>query len=618
MKRKTHEEDISELKKKIKKQRYSEEEKKLKDNKVHSPQLENLTPKKFSLTDFQLIEHSVGVIQEQLKHLLELTPTQDVLNDYLKQVVDQEKQSTTPVDRELSGQIIHLTRSNKIQLAAAIKSLVVDGKAPLLSQIVNFTSTTTLQGQTDISLLMKDLAAKPKKKNHGSNNLLPALPQINDPALEARVFVHKSYNKDGLSEAEIVNSNNERLEWLGDAVLHYIVSLILYDRYPNCTESELHKRRVLLENNNTLERMAKSYGFHTRSDLLFGKGVTINGIKGFGASEYVDVNQDKGVSKPIADLFEAYIGALFVERGHKGLDEIKIWLSELYEETLENYDVHHKGSLLNAHKVKSFATRLQNKENESKIVDNPLAKFYKEIKPTTPHHDLSYPLDQQSKTRLYALVGSAKSQPVYTKYRPSPIPVSDGYAFVNVAMGAEILGTGEGNNFKEASARAAAAALSNKKGIERWHLLRMLIPKSETKIVEGGKDDGRDVNENIQSDNKPTTIMPPTIKQSTQSLPVVNTIVQKSSQIQFPQIVPESFEPVKNAKKTLFSKLAKMKIIPDFSQSKKDKVYETTLRIKGKQVISSKDDSKKLGQNRTCSMFLDLLEKCGDGIIGTI
>lgn len=100
--------------------------------------------------------------------------------------------------------------------------------------------------------------------------------------------------------------NNERLEFLGDAVLGQAVTALLYRHYPDLPEGELAKRRATVVSTQALARVARE--IHLGEYLLLGKG-----------EERTD-----GRHKPslLADALEAVIGMVFLERGHQAADEL--------------------------------------------------------------------------------------------------------------------------------------------------------------------------------------------------------------------------------------------------------------------------------------------------------
>lgn len=95
-------------------------------------------------------------------------------------------------------------------------------------------------------------------------------------------------------------ANNERLEFLGDAVLGQSVTWLLYDTYPALPEGELAKRRATVVSTNALADIARTIGLGEY--LLLGRGEELTG----------------GRDKPslLADALEALIGAVFSARGH--------------------------------------------------------------------------------------------------------------------------------------------------------------------------------------------------------------------------------------------------------------------------------------------------------------
>lgn len=93
--------------------------------------------------------------------------------------------------------------------------------------------------------------------------------------------------------------NNQRLEFLGDAVLDLAVSDFLFRSYPNRDEGELTKMRAALVCEPSLARVAKELGLGYC--LLMGKGEERSG----------------GRERPsiLADVFEALLGALYLDQG---------------------------------------------------------------------------------------------------------------------------------------------------------------------------------------------------------------------------------------------------------------------------------------------------------------
>lgn len=113
-----------------------------------------------------------------------------------------------------------------------------------------------------------------------------------------QAFIHRSYLNELLSnDAELVD--NERMEFLGDAVLGYIFSELLYRRYPDQKEGGLTNLRSALVRRETLARLASQ--LHLGDHLLLGHGEEENG----------------GRHRPatLCATFEALVGALYLDQG---------------------------------------------------------------------------------------------------------------------------------------------------------------------------------------------------------------------------------------------------------------------------------------------------------------
>jgi ribonuclease-3 len=109
-----------------------------------------------------------------------------------------------------------------------------------------------------------------------------------------QAFIHRSY----LNEDRATKSSNERLEFLGDAVLSFLTSHYLYATYPQFPEGTLTNIRSGLVKTKTLAVVAATLGL---GDLLFlSKGEEESG----------------GRKNPslLADCFEAFLGAMFLDR----------------------------------------------------------------------------------------------------------------------------------------------------------------------------------------------------------------------------------------------------------------------------------------------------------------
>ena len=94
--------------------------------------------------------------------------------------------------------------------------------------------------------------------------------------------------------------DNERLEYLGDAVLQLITAEYLYKHHPGATEGELTQTRSAMVNTNTLALLAEQLDMG--SYLYLGKGIA----KGGG----------RNLKSLLANMFEAVLGAVFLDAGY--------------------------------------------------------------------------------------------------------------------------------------------------------------------------------------------------------------------------------------------------------------------------------------------------------------
>jgi ribonuclease-3 len=117
-----------------------------------------------------------------------------------------------------------------------------------------------------------------------------------DEALLQQALVHRSY----LNENSVLHLvSNERLEFLGDAVLGFVVANELYSRFPDFSEGELTKLRSALVRGETLTRIALS--LQLGDYLYLGRGEEDSG--------------GRSRSRNLSCTLEAVIGAVFLDQG---------------------------------------------------------------------------------------------------------------------------------------------------------------------------------------------------------------------------------------------------------------------------------------------------------------
>ena len=143
--------------------------------------------------------------------------------------------------------------------------------------------------------------------------------KFHDTLLLSRALTHRSY----LNEHPDALEDNERLEFLGDAVLDFIVGAWLYNRYPEMPEGDLTRMRSALVHTEQLAEFA--------NQIELGKAMRL----GHGES------QAGGNNRPglLCDTFEAVVGAIYLERDIAGVSE---FISPFLLASAEDILINHK------------------------------------------------------------------------------------------------------------------------------------------------------------------------------------------------------------------------------------------------------------------------------------
>ena len=117
-----------------------------------------------------------------------------------------------------------------------------------------------------------------------------------DVSLLQQAFIHSSYINENPSLRLL---DNERLEFLGDALLSFIVAEKLYHEFPHSGEGELTEIRILFIRQETLARLALE--LKLGDYLHLGKGEEVTG------------GRERQTN--LADAFESLVGAIFLDQG---------------------------------------------------------------------------------------------------------------------------------------------------------------------------------------------------------------------------------------------------------------------------------------------------------------
>ena len=171
-------------------------------------------------------------------------------------------------------------------------------------------------------------------------------------ALLVEAMIHSSYANE---HKEMKGIYNERIEFLGDAVLELTISDWLFRQFPHFQEGQLTKLRAQIVCEDSLSLLAKECSLNKY--LLLGKGETMSG----------------GREKPaiLCDVFEAFIGALYLD---KGVNEVQRFLNLVVIPKIKNgrYEL-----------ITDFKTELQ----EYLQQNGPVHIRYELVKEEGPSHD---------------------------------------------------------------------------------------------------------------------------------------------------------------------------------------------------------------------------------------
>ncbi|WP_339063388.1 ribonuclease III [Tepidibacillus marianensis] len=173
--------------------------------------------------------------------------------------------------------------------------------------------------------------------------------------------------------------DNERLEFLGDAVLELTVSDYLYNMFPNMKEGQMTKLRAAIVCEPSLVEFAESLDFGAY--ILLGKGEEITG----------------GRQRPalLADVFESLIGALYLDQG---IEPVRIFLKQYVFPKIE------QGDFFQIHDYKSQLQEYVQHQNLGNI-------SYEIISETGPAHDREFQSAVKIEGKLYGYgVGKSKKE----------------------------------------------------------------------------------------------------------------------------------------------------------------------------------------------------------------
>lgn len=197
------------------------------------------------------------------------------------------------------------------------------------------------------------------------------------PDLALQALTHKSYVNE---HKEVRLQDNERLEFLGDAVVDLAISDRLMGRFPNASEGELSKLRALIVNEDGLARIARR--LQLGELLLLGRGEELTG------------GRDK--NSVLADALEAVIGAVY--RG-SGLGTVLEMVDRHFADALDGVAQGRSGL--------DYKTKLQ----EDVQTRMKVAPRYRVVSEVGPDHEKTFEVEVSIGSELYArATGKSKKE----------------------------------------------------------------------------------------------------------------------------------------------------------------------------------------------------------------
>lgn len=181
------------------------------------------------------------------------------------------------------------------------------------------------------------------------------LPEFKNQSLRDLAFTHRSY----LNENREAKQSNERLEFLGDSILSFVVSSAIYEQYPDLPEGELTSMRSVLTNTQTFYLLAQR--LNLGEQLIMSKGEEESGGR-----------ESKSI---LANTYEAFVGALYLDQG---IEAVRAFVKETILDSTDEF--------IGQQGLKDPKSRLQEYMQEKYKV-SPEYRILDEI---GPDHDKTY------------------------------------------------------------------------------------------------------------------------------------------------------------------------------------------------------------------------------------
>lgn len=246
--------------------------------------------------------------------------------------------------------------------------------------------------------------------------------EVNNLALFKRAFVHRSYTKRAFLEQEnniiitekpgdcmpLSSKSNERLEFLGDGVLELVTKYYLYRRFPKENEGFMTEKKIAIVKNEAIGRVAYEMGLNKWLIL----------------SKHAEEKKIRTNLKKLGCLFEAFIGALFLDVNKMVVKDEEGWFQNMFV-TGPGFQMAQKFIENIFEKHIDWVDIIQNDDNYKNILQ---VKIQKEFK-VTPHYlEMEHDPDLGFKMGVYLCLG----QPIHAVRIEDAIPISRYKSFAEI------------------------------------------------------------------------------------------------------------------------------------------------------------------------------------------
>jgi dsRNA-specific ribonuclease len=224
--------------------------------------------------------------------------------------------------------------------------------------------------------------------------------KIDNMELYRRAFIHRSYTKRPHLENQQQNitiverpsdclplstKSNERLEFLGDGVLELITKYYLYRRFPKADEGFMTEKKIAIVKNEAIGKIALEMGLHKWLIL----------------SKHAEEKKIRTNLKKLGCLFEAFIGALFLDINKQIIHDTEGWFENMFV-TGPGFQMAQKFVENVFEKHIDWIALIQNDDNYKNILQ---VKIQKEFK-VTPHYiEIQQDIDEGFTMGVYICIG---------------------------------------------------------------------------------------------------------------------------------------------------------------------------------------------------------------------